>query len=96
MNAKVFNVNSLSTADKQALKGAVQEVNDSLTRVASEKTLQKEILDGISDKLGLDKKLVRRLASTYFKSSFKSEVEEHEAFEDFYNVLFSTDPTVAS
>lgn len=81
---KVTNVNSLSSTDKQKLKGAVQELNDSLTRVAAERDLQKEIINKMAEELGLDKKLIRRLGKTYFKANFSEEVENNTAFEEFY------------
>lgn len=81
---KVSNVNSLSVNDKQKLKGAIQEINDSLTRAAAEKELQKEIVNKMAEDLGLDKKLVRRLGKTYFKANYNEEVEDNTAFEEFY------------
>lgn len=88
---KFSNVNSLSNADKQKLKNAISEMNDSMTRVAAERDLQKEILNKIVDELGLDKKIVRRMAKAYYKSNFSEEVEENNSFEELYtNVLTST------
>ena len=82
--AKVSNVNSLSSTDKTKLRNAVQELNDSMTRVAAERELQKEIINKIAEEVGLDKKLVRRLGKTYFKANFNEEVEGNNAFEEFY------------
>lgn len=86
---KVSNVNSLSSTDKQKLKNAISEMNDSMTRAAAERELQKEILTKIVDELGLDKKLVRRMAKAYFKSNFTDEVEDNRAFEEFYDVVLN-------
>ncbi len=82
--AKVSNVNSLSSTDKTKLRNAVQELNDSMTRVAAERELQKEIINKIAEEVGLDKKLVRRLGKAYFKANFNEEVEGNNAFEEFY------------
>jgi ABC-type microcin C transport system permease subunit YejB len=88
-NQSNVNINSLSTEQKQQLKKAIQELNDSMTRAAAERELQKEGINDISEKLGLDKKLVRRLAKTYFKANFNQESEENKTFEEFYTVLIS-------
>jgi len=88
-NQSSVNVNSLSSEQKQQLKKAIQELNDSMTRAAAERELQKEGINDISEKLGLDKKLVRRLAKTYFKANFNQESEENKTFEEFYSVLIS-------
>ena len=88
-NQSNVNINSLSTEQKQQLKKTIQELNDSMTRAAAERELQKEGINDISEKLGLDKKLVRRLAKTYFKANFNQESEENKTFEEFYTVLIS-------
>jgi cyanate lyase len=81
---KVSNVNSLSANDKQKLKGAIQELNDSMTRAAAERELQKETINKMAEDLGLDKKLIRRLGKAYFKANFGEEVESNNTFEEFY------------
>lgn len=88
-NQNIMNVNSLSSDQKQQLKKSIQELNDSMTRVAAERELQKEIIDDVSTKLGLDKKLVRRLAKTYFKANFNQESEENKMFEEFYSLVLT-------
>ena len=82
-------VNSLSNVDKDKLKGVIKELNDSMTRVAAEKDLQKEAITKVCDELGLDKKLIRRMAKTYFRANFNDEVEENNTFEDFYTVVMN-------
>ena len=89
-NQKNFvSVNSLSDNDRKKLKGAIQELNDSMTRVAAEKELQKESITKICDELGLDKKLVRKMSKTYFNANFNSEVEEQKTFEEFYEIIIN-------
>jgi predicted solute-binding protein len=56
-----------------------------MTRVASERDFQKETLNTISDKTGVDKKIVRRMAKVYFKSNYSEEQEENRQFEEFYD-----------
>jgi hypothetical protein len=82
-------VNSLSQIDKDRLRNAVKEINDSMTRAAAEKDFQKETIDNICDALGLEKKIIRRMAKAYFKSNFNDEQEEFKMFEDFYTIVMN-------
>jgi DNA-directed RNA polymerase subunit N (RpoN/RPB10) len=93
-NQKNFvSVNSLTSEQKDDLKNVIVELNNSYLRVSSEREYQKESIGNISDKLGLDKKLVRRMAKAYYKSSFSQEIEENSEFEDFYNVVINKQTT---
>lgn len=88
-DAKILNVNSLSQIDKDRLRNAIREMNDSMTRAAAESDLLKDILSKICDDLGVDKKIVRRMAKVYFKANFNAEVEDNRTFEDFYSVVIT-------
>lgn len=89
-NQKNFvSVNSLSENDRKKLKGAIQELNDSMTRAAAERELQKETIINICDNLGIDKKLVRKMGKTFFKANFNSEIEEQKTFEEFYEIIIN-------
>ena len=83
-NQPSTSVEGLSSDDKKVLKKAVMELNDSFTRVGAERDLQKEILLEVHSKLGVDKKLVRKLANVYYKANFKDQVDEANEFEEFY------------
>lgn len=86
-NKATVNISSLNESERKELKKAIQELNDSLTRVAAERSLQKEILDNLYDRLGVDKKLVRRMSKAYYKANFGEEVEENNAFEEAYDLV---------
>lgn len=89
-NSKNFvSVNSLSKADKQRLKKVIQDLNDSLTRVGAERDYQKEAIKAISEDLGLNKKLVKRMATVFYKSNFKDEIETQKEFEEFYDMVIN-------
>lgn len=83
-------INSLTTIDRRKLKSAIIELNDSMTRISAENDLQKDVLNNVAEEIGLDKKLVKRLARTYYKSNFNVEAEENKYFEEFYTVLLTT------
>jgi neutral trehalase len=91
-NKPHVSVNSLSQQDKQKLKNAIDSLNDSMTRAAAERDHQKTVVNDISTELGLDKKLVRRMAKVYFKSNFNEEVEENKSFEEMYSVVVKGGP----
>lgn len=86
-NSNMRSVNSLSHTEKVKLRSALQDMDDSLTRVAAERDHQKEILTKMADELGLDKKLVRKMAKTLHRSTFKDDQEENRTFEEFYEIV---------
>jgi len=86
-NKPFVSINSLNESQKTELKNAIREMNDSMTRVASERDFQKETLTSISDKTGVDKKIIRRMAKVYFKANYSEEQEENRQFEEFYDAV---------
>jgi hypothetical protein len=89
-NAHV-SVNSLSPEDREKLKVAIGKVDDSLTRVTAERELIKGTIDDLADQIGLDKKLIRKMAKTYHKASFSMDKEEFETFEEMYSTIFKVE-----
>ena len=74
-NQQQRSVQGLTEEDRKTLRKAVMEMNDSMTRVGAERELQKETTNEVCDKLGIDKKLFRRMSRAYFKANFKDEVQ---------------------
>lgn len=95
-NSNVVSANSLTSEQRKRLKNAIIELNDSMTRVASERELQKETINELFDELGIEKKVLRRLARTYFKANFQMEQEEHKTFEDFYDLILGSNEEPAA
>ena len=58
-----------------------------MTRKAAEADLVKEIVNKVHDELGLNKRLIRRLAKTHFKRDFDMEVQENKDFEEVYEYV---------
>lgn len=76
-----------SPEDRKAIKQAMVEFSNSLTRIEAEQDLQKEILNDLFDKFDLPKKYMRRVAIIYHKQNlneFKAEVQE---VEDIYESI---------
>lgn len=88
-NKPFVSINSLSDQDKKKVKNAIMELNDSMTRAAAERALQKETIDNLYDQLGVDKKLLRRMAKAYYKANFNEEVEENNNFQEMYDSIIS-------
>jgi hypothetical protein len=84
-NKPFVSINSLTETQKTELRNAIKSLNDSMTRVASEKDFQKEAIAAAADKSGVDKKIIRRMANVYFKSNYDEVKEEQEKFEEFYD-----------
>ena len=83
-------VNSLSSSEKDHLRAIMRDLNDSMTRAESEKEYQKEMIDTVCEKLNLDKKIVRRIAKTYFKANYYQVHEENETFDEFYEIIINS------
>jgi len=86
-NKPFVSPNSLSNDEKKKLKNAIFAINDSMTRVAGERDLQKEAIAEIFDELGVDKKLVRKMAKAYYMANYNTIVEEEKNFQDFYDSI---------
>ena len=86
-NQQQRSVQGLTEEERRQLRKAVLEMNDSMTRAGAERELQKETTNEICDKLGVDKKLFKRMARAYFKANFKEEVQENTDFEEFYTTV---------
>ena len=72
--------------DKQLkeLKGAINEMNDCMSKMQNEKELLSSIVDTTHQRLGLPKKIINRLARTQYKKNFESETAEYKEFEALF------------
>jgi hypothetical protein len=73
-----------SPEDKKKLKGAIQEISNSMTRMEAERDLIKEIIKEQSDQFQIPKKILAKIAKTYHKQNLTQEVEDHEDFVELY------------
>lgn len=79
-----------SPADRKAIKGALEEISNSMTRIEAERDLIKEAIVNTCDSFNLNKKTFRRMARVYHKQNFSQEREEHEEFETLYETITNT------
>lgn len=82
-----ISLQNLNDDARKRVKKAVLEIDESLTRIASERDLQKEILTKLEEELGVEKKMVRKLARTYFKQDFKMQIADQDEFETAYQEI---------
>lgn len=74
-------------ADQKAIKDAVREASDSMVRIESEKEQIKTIVEMVSEKYELPKKVVNRLVKTYHKSTYDQETVEQDDFRELYETI---------
>lgn len=69
---KIERLDTLPTSveDRERLKKAVGEIVDSQLRMASEKSLVKDIITLLKEDLNMDPKYVRKLAKLHFDESY--------------------------
>lgn len=79
---------TLNPEEKKAVKGAIQEMSNSMLRIDAEKELMKDIVQVTFEKYGVDKKHFRRLASIYHKSNMDEVRTEFDDVETLYEELF--------
>lgn len=77
-----------SEADKQAIKGVVQEIENSMTRVDGENDFVKEACKEAKEKYGVEPKHLKKLATTLHKQNLADQEEEFELFVESYEQLF--------
>jgi len=77
-----FNENQL-----KEIKGAIQEINESMVKMDHEKDSIKAIVDALYDSTKIPKKIIKRMARVQYKQNFQEEVAEHKEFETLFEGL---------
>jgi len=76
-----------SPEDRKKILAALNEGSDSLTRIAGERELLKEIIDTVSEDFDLPKKYVRKMINVHYKSSIISVNAENEELVELYTAV---------
>lgn len=76
--------------DRKKLYNAVVEMSNSMTRVDSEKDLQRDIINDISEELDVEKKYVRKIANIYHKQNLSEVRNEMDEVEILYEEMINT------
>jgi hypothetical protein len=77
----------LLDADKKAIKDALGEISNSLTRNEAERDFIKEVLNDLHQKFQIPKKTLSKMAKVYHKQNFNEEVALNDEFETLYQTL---------
>lgn len=73
--------------ERKKLKSALATVTHIFQLIDDHKESIKETVEGISQQYNLDKKLVRKLASTMYKRNYQTLQDENKHFEILYETL---------
>jgi len=73
--------------DRKKLYSAIQDMSNSMHRVAAERDLQTEIIKEMSDEFQIPKKTIRKIAKTFHKQNLTQEVADHEDFVNLYETV---------
>jgi archaellum component FlaC len=76
-----------SPEDRKKLLGAIKEIDNSMTRVAAERDFQKDAVNDIAEKLELEKKYVRKLATIYHKQNLAQVQQDVEEVAELYDLI---------
>jgi hypothetical protein len=70
-----------SDADKQRMKGAMDEISNAYTRIEAERDFIKEAIIALEDDVGIPKKYLSKMARIYHKNNVNEVVAEIEDIE---------------
>lgn len=86
-----------SPADRKAIADGIKEISNSLTRIEGERAYIKESFEALSEKFGVDKKYLRRMARDFHKDQFEKVTEEDAQYSDLFEaiLIISNDVKVA-
>lgn len=73
-----------SSEDKKRIKGCIEEISNSLTRIAAERDFIKEAIASCCDDVEIDKKYLRKMANIHFKQNLSEVVTEADDLETLY------------
>lgn len=68
--------------DKKRIRGAMEEISNSYTRVEAERDFVKDAINSLSEDVGIPKNILRKMARIFHKQNMAdvvSEVEDIEA-----------------
>ena len=76
---------TLTDEQKKQLKGAIQEISNSMLRSEAERDLVREIVKEQSAELQIPKKIISKIAKTFHKQSLTQDIQDHEDFVELYD-----------
>ena len=74
----------MNEQDRKEILGVMKEISNSKTRARGESDFQREAIKNASEKYSIDKKTLRKMANTYHKGTFVTQVQAEEDFQVMY------------
>lgn len=78
---------TITSADRNTIKKALQEMSDSYYQIEAQKDLQKDIAQKMLDDIGIPKKDFNRLAKIFHASNLVEEAARNEEFMEFAEAI---------
>lgn len=78
-----------SPEDRKKIREMLQEVSNSMTRIAGEKDYIREALKEFSKQYEIPKRTLNKMAKIYHKQSYNLEQQEFEEFETLYETILN-------
>jgi len=78
---------TLTNDDKKIVKDAISDMVDSMTRVAAERDLQKQLSQRVKENTTVTPKVFRKMARVAYAANFAEEQAVNEEFEELYTEL---------
>jgi hypothetical protein len=65
-----------SDADKQRIRGCMEEMSNSYTRMAAERDFQKEAIDALAEEVEIPKSVLRKTARAFHNQDISDRIAE--------------------
>lgn len=76
-----------SPEGRRKLRSLIVDIAAQLQFIADRRETIKEMVDEISEQYGIDKKHIRRMATTYHKANYTEAKKTEESFAAFYELI---------
>jgi|TARA_Y100000389_G_scaffold48997_1_gene44575 hypothetical protein len=76
-----------SPEDRKRIKGAMDEISNSYTRVEAERDFVKDALESLEDDVGIPKKYLRKLARVYHQQNMGQLMSEMETIDSLMDTV---------
>lgn len=76
-----------SPADRKRIKGAMEEISNSFTRIQAERDFQKDALQSLEEDVGIPKKYLRKLARVYHQQNMTQLMNEMETIDTLLDAV---------
>lgn len=76
-----------SPEDRKKLKMLIGEITTCMLRADAEREAIKETVDAASKQFDIEKKVIRKIATTMYKHNYEDVVQENQEFEELYETL---------